>query len=33
VFEDRKLTEILLAGQREPLYVAERAEAIVARIG
>ena len=33
VFEDRTLTEILLAGQREPLYVAERAEAIARRIG
>jgi hypothetical protein len=28
VFEDRPLTEVLLAGQREALYVSERAEAI-----
>jgi hypothetical protein len=33
VFEDRPLTEILIAGQSEPLYVAERAEAIARRIG
>jgi hypothetical protein len=33
VFEDRSLTEILLAGQQEPLYVAERAEEIARRIG
>jgi hypothetical protein len=32
-FEDRPLTEIRLAGQSEPLYVAERAEEIVRRIG
>jgi hypothetical protein len=33
VFEERTLTEILIAGQSEPLYVAERAEEIARRIG
>ena len=33
VFEERSITEILLAGQRDPLYVAERAQEIVRRIG
>ena len=33
VFETRTLTEILLAGQQDPLYVLERAEAIVRRVG
>jgi hypothetical protein len=33
VFEERSLTEILIAGQSEPLHVAERAEEIARRIG
>ena len=33
VFEERPLTEVLIAGQSEPLYVAERAEEIARRIG
>ena len=33
VFEDRSLTEVLIAGQSEPLYVAEQAEEIARRIG
>jgi hypothetical protein len=33
VLETRTLTEIILAGQEEPLYVAERAEDIVRRVG
>jgi hypothetical protein len=33
VFDTRTLTEILLAGQSEPLYVAERADEIVRRVG
>ena len=32
VFEERTLTEILIAGQSDPLYVAERAEEIARRI-
>jgi hypothetical protein len=33
VLETRMLTEVILAGQRDPLYVAETAEAIAKLIG